>query len=335
MIASGLGKLLISLAIFVIASFSVLPDDGRRWLFLGVAVLIAAIGAWQIDKASRSKGLRRVIDTRCDGSGMSEELELVSGMVSGLTIHEAEQAFLSAAQRGSGAAVAAGLATAGLAGAATGAGLAATSAGDAVQFFTCQLGERTVAGGFSKVTFKDGDEVSFVVARQPRAADRALAVIRPRDRTLWMSLHCSRGVRAHRRFAYGVFLRLAVGLPVFFSAAYLASSLVSFGPKIDAGTFHVVLPMFSTFGVVAAIYYGLRFYFQWRPVAQQAERIFAALGYPRPSRVDLPRDHKRYCKARGIKWPYLSDGPWIYHYLDPHEERASATGPKTTRSPGE
>lgn len=113
-----------------------------------------------------------------------------------------------------------------------------------------------------------------------------------------MSLHCSRGVRAHRRFAYGVFLRLVVGLPVFFCASYLASSLFSFGPKIDAGTFHIVLPMFSTFGVVAAIYYGLRFYFQWRPVAQQAERIFAVLGYPNPSRVDLPRDHKRYSKAR-------------------------------------
>ena len=258
---------------------------------------------------------------------MSERLELISGIVSGLTIHDGEQAFLSAAQQGYGVAVAAGLATAGLAGAAAGSGLAATSTGDAVQLFTCQLGERIVAGGFSKVTFKDGDEVSFVAARQPRAADRALAAIRPRDHTLWMSLHCSRGMRAHRCFAYGVFLRLAVGLPIFFCASYLASSLFSFGPKIDAGTFHVVLPMFSTFGVVAAIYYGIRVYFQWRPVAQQAERIFAALGYPNPSRVDLPRDHKRYCKARGIKWPYLSDGPWIYHYLDPHEERARATRP--------
>jgi hypothetical protein len=170
---------------------------------------------------------------------MSDGLELISGTVSGLTIHDGEQAFLSAAQQGSGAAVAAGLAAAGLAGAAAGAGLAATSTGDAVQFFTCQLGERTVAGGFSRVTFKDGDEVSFVVARQPPAADRALAAIRPRDHTLWMSLHCSRGIRAHRRFAYGVFLRLAVGLPVFFCAAYLASSLSSFGPNIDAGTFHV------------------------------------------------------------------------------------------------
>ena len=58
---------------------------------------------------------------------MSDGLELVSGMVSGLTIHDGEQAFLSAAQQGSGAAVAAGLATVGLAGAAAGAGLAATS----------------------------------------------------------------------------------------------------------------------------------------------------------------------------------------------------------------
>lgn len=84
------------------------------------------------------------------GGGMSDGLELISGMVSSLTIHDGEQAFLSEAQQGSGAAVAAGLATAGLAGAAAGAGLAATSTGDAVQFFTCQLGERTVAGGFQQ-----------------------------------------------------------------------------------------------------------------------------------------------------------------------------------------
>ena len=244
---------------------------------------------------------------------MSDGLGLISGIVSGLMIHDGEQAFLS---------------TAG------GEGLAATSTGDAAQFFTCQLGERTVAGGFSKVTFKDGDEVSFVLVRQPHphAGDWALAATRPRDRTLWMSLHCSRGMRAHRRFAYKVSLRLAVGLPVFFCASYLASSLFSLGPKIDAGTFQVVLPMFSAFGVIAAIYYGLRFYFQWRPVAQQAERIFTALGYSNPSRVDLPRDHERYCKARSIKWPYLSDGTWIYHYLDPHEERARATRPWRERN---
>ena len=78
-----------------------------------------------------------------------------------------------------------------------------------------------------------------------------------------------------------------------------------------------------TFGLMAvnaaamAAYFSARFYRQWLSVAREAERVFAALGYADPSRVDLPHDHKRYCKAHGIKWPYLTDGPWIYHYIDP------------------
>jgi hypothetical protein len=68
----------------------------------------------------------------------------------------------------------------------------------------------------------------------------------------------------------------------------------------------------------AAPYFAARFYRRCFPIARRAEQIFTALGYPDPSRVDLPRDHKRYCKTHGIKWPYLTDGPWIYHYLDAH-----------------
>lgn len=28
-----------------------------------------------------------------------------------------------------------------------------------------------------------------------------------------------------------------------------------------------------------------------------------------PTRVDLPRDHKRYCKSKGIGWPYMVNSP--------------------------
>ena len=74
-------------------------------------------------------------------------------------------------------------------------------------------------------------------------------------------------------------------------------------------------------GLIAAPYYAVRFHRQWLPIAQQAEPIFAALGYPDPSRVDLPRDHKQYCKSKGIGWPYtvnngVDAGPWTYHYLE-------------------
>jgi len=90
---------------------------------------------------------------------VSGSLKLIKGVVDGLTVHAGEDEFVrSAGQQAAGVGAAAGLALDGMAGAAAGAGLAASSAGDSVQFFTCKLGEQLMQGRFSKVTFKDGDE---------------------------------------------------------------------------------------------------------------------------------------------------------------------------------
>lgn len=45
------GISLLLLAVLVIALYPVLPEDGRRDLFLGFAAVMVFIGAWQIDKA--------------------------------------------------------------------------------------------------------------------------------------------------------------------------------------------------------------------------------------------------------------------------------------------
>ena len=82
---------------------------------------------------------------------MSEVLKLISGVVSALTVHTGEEEFVrSAEQQAAGAGGAAGLALEGMAGAAAGAGMVASSAGDLVEFFTCKLGEQAVQGCFSK-----------------------------------------------------------------------------------------------------------------------------------------------------------------------------------------
>ena len=88
----------------------------------------------------------------------------------------------------------------------------------------------------------------------------------------------------------------------------------STGIEIDGIEF--VIPISFVLATTTGLYYAIRFFLQWQPTARQAEFIFATLGYTDPTRVDLERDHKLYCKAHGIKWPYPSDGPWIYHYLD-------------------
>lgn len=45
------GISLLFLAVIVIALYPLLPEDDRRYLFLGFAALMVLVGAWQIDKA--------------------------------------------------------------------------------------------------------------------------------------------------------------------------------------------------------------------------------------------------------------------------------------------
>lgn len=254
---------------------------------------------------------------------MSQSLKLISGVVTGLTVHAGEEDFLrSAGQQAAGVGAAAGLALEGMAGAAAGAGLAASSAGDSVEFFSCKLGEQLVQGRFSKVTFKDGDALDMVVAPQRSGLPLVLAARRVIDRVLWMAPHCSRGTLALRKFSWRLVFHL-------FFLILLGATLFTVGMEYfsaPGGQFSwnfvwFMLVIGSSLAAIAAPYYALRFYRQWLPIARKAELIFAALGYPDPTRVDLPRDHKCYCKSKGIGWPYtvnngVDAGPWTYHYLD-------------------
>jgi hypothetical protein len=251
---------------------------------------------------------------------VSENLAAISGVITELFIHASEEEFIrSASDQVVGVGTAAALAAAGLAGAAAGASLAAASAGDSVEFFECKVGGRLMTGRFSKASLKEGDEVMFIV---PQQADDpiywALAATRKTDHMLWMVPHCSRGVRSHRTLAIRLFvwlLLLTPPLPFLFILFFVAVLGVSPMERDGVAFFGVLC---WALGSVVALYYSIRFYRQWLPTARLAERIFAALGHSDPSRVDLPLLHKRYCKTHGIKWPYLTDGPWIYHYLDAH-----------------
>jgi hypothetical protein len=252
---------------------------------------------------------------------VSGSLKLIKGVVDGLTVHAGEDEFVrSAGQQAAGVGAAAGLALDGMAGAAAGAGLAASSAGDSVQFFTCKLGEQLMQGRFSKVTFKDGDELDMVIASQRNGRPLVLAARRSSDRVLWMAPHYSRGIAGHKNYAWRLFLWLVPGMPLFFFSPFLIWLLFT-DTAIDIGSVEFGGVICIVLGLIAAPYYAIRFYRQWLPFARQAEQIFAVLGYPDPSRVDLPREHKQYCKSNGIGWPYtvnngVEAGPWTYHYVE-------------------
>jgi hypothetical protein len=132
---------------------------------------------------------------------VSENLAVISGVVTELVIHAGEEEFVrSLSDQVVGTGAAAGLAAAGLAGAA---------AGDSVEFFSCKVSGRFVQGCFSKVTFKDDEKIKFVVSEEPQSL--VLAAQRITDHTVLMAPHCSRGKKAHALFAWVLVVRLFAG----------------------------------------------------------------------------------------------------------------------------
>lgn len=259
---------------------------------------------------------------------MTASHKLISGPVKDLTMHAGEEEFIrSTRQRAAGMVTATGLVIDGMAGAAAGSGLAVSSSGDSIELFTCKLGDQTVQGRFSKVTFKNGDSLDMVISPQRNSFPMVLAARRKSDQLLWMSPHCSRGLAAHRTFAWRLFGWLLLGMPLFFFSPFLMWLLFT-DAAVDIGSIEFGGGICIAMGLIASPYYAIRFYRQWLPIAQQAESILAALGYPDPSRVDLPREHKRYCKSKGIGWPYnvnngVDAGPWTYHYLEVQSSEAT------------
>ena len=245
---------------------------------------------------------------------MSDVLRVIEGNIENLVVQRGEEVIVgSELLRGAGAGAAVGLAAAGLAGAATGALLASGGIADPVEFFSATVGGKTVAGRFSRVTFRAGDNVEVVGEAQSDGTFAVLAVRRPDDQTLWMFPHCSRGGRAQKHLALRVFGWTLLGFAVICAIGVWQASRGTSDPAESARFFGAISVALS---LVGAAYFSFRAATQWRPFVLKAESILAALGYVDPSGVDLEKQNKRYWKANGGKWPYLTDGPWIYRYLD-------------------
>lgn len=240
---------------------------------------------------------------------MSHRFERIDGVVSELRIFEGEQEFLSSATRVVATGVATALAATGMPGVAAGTATAMSGGADSVEFFKCKLGARDIEGAFSKVTFRDGDQVSAVIERDSSGTALAGAVFRARDDLLWMRPHRSRGMHAHLRYSVRLAFYVALAFaPILALTVWLGTR--GAGNKLEA--FELLISISVVFMLTASLYYSIRFYWQWRQVAKEASEVFEALGCSNPSMVDLPRTNTRYGRANGILWPYKTDGPWIY-----------------------
>lgn len=210
----------------------------------------------------------------------------LAGTIQGLTTQREHASFVFT-ERGQTTmgvvAVAASLA--GLGGQAMTTASAARDLEEAADYLQFSLNGETVKGWVWRSPFREGDEVEIAAIKTDTHWE-AYGIARPRDKTIALYPHCSRGRARHYWNAFkwwllgGGGLILIVFVPVFYA---------SYGRELfsDAGSWLVMLGVFLFFGV--ATFSMSR---QWLPFVKVAERVFRALELPNPSGVDLVKRTK-------------------------------------------
>jgi hypothetical protein len=241
-----------------------------------------------------------------------QQFKVVRGVVSDLRVQQDEKDFVfSSGDKAAGGVAAMGLALGGLAGAATGVALSAGNTAEQIDFFSCKVGDRFVRGKFGEVSFINGDSVEVVGLLQPTYFD-AYAITRPSDRTIWMYPHCGRGSLAYLRFSawwIGIVAWL-LSPTTMFAFLWFASEKEDVMPP--TWLFFAIWLSVGAISSVIFIFVASRF----RMFAGISNRIFAALGFDNPTKVDL---HERLRESGKTfsnveRLNYHPHARWVYKY---------------------
>jgi hypothetical protein len=150
--------------------------------------------------------------------------------------------------------------------------------------FAGLLGAQVICGTFEKAdTFKDGDKIRAVVSKRGEVLS-ARAVMRERDKMLFMPLSILRGDGAHFRSCMRHARNMYFGGVVFFGLTNFFT-----GGRIDM--YFVLL-----FGLPLIVFpFEYWTYRSTRFFGEQGSAIFKVLGFPRPDDVDLmPAIHYKF-----------------------------------------
>jgi len=170
--------------------------------------------------------------------------------------------------------------------------------GDSAVYFGCRVGEQVVIGQFAGAELlNDGDEVKVVVEQQDDVL-YAHAVQRPKDGLLWLPVGENMGIWAafmsQMRFASWTFILIITF--IFIVLVFLSAPIKAYY-------------LFAAIGFLAAFPMGIWAFFDLRSLAEEAEKIFKVLGFPKASQLDM-RDGS-YAIHHG---DYSGDAQSIYYY---------------------
>src|SRR6218665_2900107 len=136
---------------------------------------------------------------------------------------------------------------------------------------------------FSPDTHKDGDVVEVVAERRTEHLE-LVAMTRPQDRIIALYPHCSRGRIRHQWIAAKWWLIIT-----FAFNALLAALLLAISSSAPERREELIQP-YTCLALGSAAFFGLMVHSlsaKWMPFVETAQRVFAALGWPNPTRIDL------------------------------------------------
>lgn len=180
-------------------------------------------------------------------------------------------------------------AAAGLSGQAMATAANASAMEEEADYVEFELNGKPIKGWVWRNPFKDGDEVE-VAAEWQGDHYEVFGMARPRDRTIALYPHCSRGRATHIKNAVKWWLIGAGGVILLFILFIQSiSSGQALSKLIEQSIMgYVVGGVMSFFAIVT-----FSITRQWLPFVHLAEKVFCALGMQRPGNVDLVKSSKR------------------------------------------
>src|SRR6218665_1269 len=144
-------------------------------------------------------------------------------------------------------------------------------------------GHPPVRGWVWRSPFRDGDVVEVVAERRTEHLE-LVAMTRPQDRIIALYPHCSRGRIRHQWIAAKWWLIIT-----FAFNALLAALLLAISSSAPERREELIQP-YTCLALGSAAFFGLMVHSlsaKWMPFVETAQRVFAALGWPNPTRIDL------------------------------------------------
>src|SRR6218665_1194611 len=212
-------------------------------------------------------------------------LSKASGVIQNYRCTRASASFvLTQRDRNQMSMVAVASALARLSGPASSTAMYATDTEEEADYVEFDLSGRPMKGWVWRSPFKEGDEVEVVVQQGPKHAE-LVAIARPQDRIIALYPHCASGRSKHARIAVKCWLWLTLFLNGFTAGVLLFIS------RSDPASRGEMVEPFAYCALGVAVFFALMVMSlaaKWRPFAHTSERVFTALGWPNPRRVDLP-----------------------------------------------